>query len=105
MRDTDADACADTPTRRPGKSKVVAARIDTLHLEREYLGIVGGVEKFHVFLHGKNFTVKADHQPLEYIHSARYNNSRVLRWSILLMEYDFHAEYIKGWDNHGAFFF
>ncbi|XP_040075237.1 uncharacterized protein LOC120847507 [Ixodes scapularis] len=39
-----------------------------------------------------------------YLNSARKLNNRVLRWSLLLAEYDFHVAYIKGSENFGADF-
>nr|XP_054929111.1 uncharacterized protein LOC129385946 [Dermacentor andersoni] len=45
---------------------------------------------------------ESDHKPLVYIKSAKHINSRVLRWSLILMEYDFSVEYIKGSENVGA---
>ncbi|XP_050046366.1 uncharacterized protein [Dermacentor andersoni] len=71
-------------------------------IERECLAIVWAVQKFHVYLYGKPFTLQSDHQPLRYLNSAKHVNSRVLRWSLLLMDYDFHVEYIRGCDNVGA---
>ncbi|XP_037526097.1 uncharacterized protein LOC119403222 [Rhipicephalus sanguineus] len=71
-------------------------------IERECLAIVWGVQKFHVYLYGRPFILQSDHQPLKYINSARQVNTRVLRWSLLLMDYDFRVEYIRGSDNVGA---
>lgn len=76
------------------------ARYSTV--EREGLALIWAVQKFHVFLYGRRFTLQSDHQPLAYINSAKHVNSRVLRWSLTLMEYDFKVEYIKGSDNVGA---
>lgn len=76
------------------------ARYSTI--EREGLALVWAIQKFHVFLYGKRFVLQTDHEPLSYINSAKYVNNRVLRWSLLVMEYDFTVEYIKGSDNIGA---
>lgn len=48
-------------------------------IERECLALVWAVQEFHVFLYGKAFTVQTDHQPLEYIYTAKHLNNRVLR--------------------------
>lgn len=71
-------------------------------VEREALALVWAIQKFHVYLLGKCFVLQTDHQPLAYINSAKQMNNRVLRWSLLLTEYDFTVEYIKGADNIGA---
>lgn len=71
-------------------------------IEREALALVWAIQKFHVYLFGNRFVLQTDHQPLDYINYAKHINSRVLRWSLLLTEYDFVVEYIKGSDNVGA---
>lgn len=71
-------------------------------IERECLAVVWAIQKFHVYLYGKKFTVETDHQPLLYISSARQMNTRVLRWSLILSEYDFSVRYIPGASNVGA---
>uniref|UniRef100_A0A131XKF8 RNA-directed DNA polymerase n=1 Tax=Hyalomma excavatum TaxID=257692 RepID=A0A131XKF8_9ACAR len=71
-------------------------------VEREGLALVWAVQKFHIYLFGKQFVLQSDHQPLTYINAAKHTNSRILRWSLILMEYDFTVEYIKGSDNVGA---
>ncbi|XP_072140178.1 uncharacterized protein [Dermacentor andersoni] len=71
-------------------------------VEREGLALVWAIQKFHVYLFGKQFVLQSDHQPLAYISSAKHTNSRILRWSLILMEYDFTVEYIKGSENVSA---
>ncbi|KAM7284397.1 uncharacterized protein ISCGN_001491 [Ixodes scapularis] len=71
-------------------------------IERECLALVWGVQKFATYLYGVHFLVQTDHQPLSYIQKARQLNSRVLRWSLLLQEYQFSVEHIKGKENMGA---
>ena len=39
--------------------------------EREVLAIVWGVEHFHLFVYGKEFTLITDHKPLEVIYGNR----------------------------------
>lgn len=76
------------------------ARYSTI--ERECLALVWAVQKFHIYLCGKPFIIQCDHQPLRYLQSAKHVNNRVLRWSLLMQEYSFTVEYIKGSDNVGA---
>lgn len=58
--------------------------------------------KFHVHLYAREFKVQTDHQPLEYLHKMKAPNSRILRWSLLLQEYQFRVRYRKGVNNVGA---
>lgn len=71
-------------------------------IERECLALVWAVQKFHIYLCGKPFVIQCDHQPLQYLQSAKHVNNRVLRWSLLMQEYSFTVEYIKGSNNVGA---
>ena len=65
-------------------------------VERECLALVWAVQKFHVLLYGKRFTLQTDHASLAHINKAKLTNSRVLRWSLILQEYWFRVEAIKG---------
>ncbi|XP_075723228.1 uncharacterized protein LOC142765681 [Rhipicephalus microplus] len=71
-------------------------------IERECLALVWGIQKFNIYLYGVPFLVQTDHQPLQYIKQAKQLDSRVLRWSLLLQEYQFRVEHIKGSENVGA---
>lgn len=71
-------------------------------IERECLALLWAVQKFHIYLYGKQFIIQSDHQPLQYLQTAKHVNNRVLRWSLALQEYSFTVEYIKGTDNVGA---
>lgn len=76
------------------------ARYSTI--EHECLALVWAVRKFHIYLYGKSFIIECDHQPLQYLQSAKHVNNRVLRWSLSLQEYAFTVHYIKGTENVGA---
>ena len=59
----------------PDKERVIAFASKSLsdvetryaNIERELLAVVFGVEKFHTYLYGSEFTVESDHKPLESI--------------------------------------
>lgn len=82
--------------------KLLAREVAYSTIERECLALVWGVQKFSNYLYGVEFVVQTDHQPLAYIQKSRQLNSRVLRWSLLLQEYSFRVEHIKGRENVGA---
>ena len=73
-------------------------------IEREALAIVWGVQKFENYLLGVHFFLETDHHPLQYLQSAKFQNGRVMRWSLILQPYRFTVRAIKGSDNVGADF-
>lgn len=44
----------------------------------------------------KKFFLRTDHRALKYLNTSDNTNSRLLRWSLILQEYSFVSEYIKG---------
>ena len=73
-------------------------------IEREALAVYWGIHKYSEFLMGKHFYLLTDHAPLTYLNSAKFQNARVMRWSLALQSYRFSVLYIKGKDNFGADF-
>lgn len=67
--------------------------------EGECLAIVWAIQKFKYYLHGRRFTVYTDHTALTWLHTNRFSNSKLERWSMKLQEYDFVIKYKKGEDN------
>ena len=68
------------------------------NIEREYLAVVYGVEKFHTYLYGSDFTVNSDHSPLEKIHMKDLADTppRLQRMKLRLQCYRFELIYKKG---------
>ena len=56
-------------------------------IERECLSIVWALEKFTVYLHGKQLIIQTDQQPLAFLRTARLSNPRLLRWALKLQPY------------------
>lgn len=71
-------------------------------IEKECLAVVWGVQKFHQYLYGHEFLLENDHQPLTYLDKSKTENSRLMRWALLLQQYRFRIVTIKGSDNVGA---
>ena len=69
--------------------------------EKEALSIVWGVEHFHLFLYGKEFTLVTDHNPLEVIYgtAASKPSARIERWVLRLQPYTFRILYRSGSEN------
>ena len=71
-------------------------------IEKECLAIVWAVQKFKYYLLGKEFILEIDHKPLIYLKKFRNENSRLMRWSLLLQPYRFRLVHIPGTSNCGA---
>ena len=74
-------------------------------IERECLAVVWAIDKFKLYLYGKEFVLQTDHQSLAYLNKAKFSNQRVMRWALALQPYRYNIQYIKGIDNVGADFF
>jgi len=66
---------------------------------------VSAIQKFQNFLYGKELILETDHQPLLYLGKAQYGrNGRLMRWALVLQQYQFTVRAIKGSENVGADF-
>ena len=76
-----------------------AAERNYAQIDREALGIVWGVKRFHLYLYGRKFLLRTDHKPLVHIFGAKkmpdMGTSRIIRWALFLMEYDYEIIYRK----------
>ena len=68
--------------------------------ENEALAIIWSMERTQNFL-SKKFFVKSDHKPLEFLFNPRkelprVTSSRILRWAIKIMAFDYDIIYVKG---------
>ena len=75
--------------------------------DREALAVVFAMGKFHNYLFGRAFTVITDHKPLLGVFSKGkaiplMASSRVIRWAVKLLAYDFILEYRPGSRNQNA---
>ena len=69
--------------------------------EKEALAIIWGVEQFHLYLYGNDFTLITDHKPLEVIYGSRKSkpSARLERWVLRLQPYSFNVVYKPGANN------
>ncbi|KAE8737165.1 hypothetical protein FOCC_FOCC017374, partial [Frankliniella occidentalis] len=78
-------------------------------VDREALAIIFGVKRFKMFLQGRPFTIRTDHQPLTFLFKAgapslEHISPRMLRWTLLLGSMDYKIEYRAGKDMGSADF-
>ena len=74
-------------------------------LEKEALGLVFGVKRFHPYLFGRTFTLVTDHRPLKTILGPKTGipslaAARLQRWAIVLSAYQYNIEF-KRIEAHG----
>lgn len=70
--------------------------------EKEALACLWACEKWHVYLWGRHFVIRTDHQALVTLLSNKGSGVRPLRitrWTARLLNYNFTMEYQKGADN------
>ena len=71
-------------------------------LDKETMAIVWSIEKFRIFLLGRQFIVKSDHKPISYLFKSDKVPDKVHRWRTRLSDYSFKVEYIQGSENFVA---
>ena len=57
---------------------------------------------FRPYILGRNFTIVTDHKPLMWMFSVKDPSSRLLRWRLLVEEYDYTIAYKAGKKNVNA---
>lgn len=76
-------------------------------IEREALGIIFGVRRFHSYLYGRHFTLLTDHRPLTTILSPSKATpsmaaARLQRWALILAAHDYTIRYRCAADHGNA---
>ena len=70
--------------------------------EQEALAVVWAIKYFRRYLHGSRFLVETDHSALQWLlnqPTKENDNKRIIRWKLMLQEYDFEVKYRKGKAN------
>ena len=86
---------------------LTAAEKNYSQLEKEALGVVFAVQKFHNYLYGREFIIESDHRPLSFIFSSSKAmsptaSSRIIRWTLTLSAYNFTIRHKSGQDLGNA---
>ena len=74
-------------------------------IDREALGIVWSIRRFHKYVYARPFELITDHEPLKYIYDVNNGipemvSSRVQRWAVTLSTYQFTVKY-RSTKEHG----
>ena len=64
--------------------------------ELELLALVWATKYFRCYLYGQKFVVRTDHSTLSYLRNFADHNSRLLRWSLMLLGLDFVIQHRPG---------
>ncbi|BAB02630.1 retroelement pol polyprotein-like [Arabidopsis thaliana] len=70
--------------------------------EKELLAVVFAFEKFRSYLVGSKVTVYTDHAALRHLYAKKDTKPRLLRWILLLQEFDMEIVDKKGIENGAA---
>lgn len=70
--------------------------------EKEGLALVEAVKEYRPYILNNHFTVYTDNIALKWLREIKNKNGRLLRWSLLLQEYNFTIQHKAGAQNKFA---
>lgn len=75
------------------------AQINYSTTQKELLALVLAIDRFQHYIWGKHFVVYTDHAALTYLFNQNKPGSRLMRWKLLLSEFDFDIIHRPGKGN------
>nr|GFA42839.1 reverse transcriptase domain-containing protein [Tanacetum cinerariifolium] len=89
------------PIHYPSKT-MIEAESNYTTTEKEMLAVVYAFEKFRSYLIMNKSIVYTDHSGLKYLFAKKDAKARLLRWILLLQEFDFKVVDTRGAENYAA---
>lgn len=73
-------------------------------LDKEALGIMFGIRRFHMYIYGRSFTLVTDSKPVEHILGPKkaiptMAAQRLQRWAVILSAFNYKIRYIPSKEN------
>nr|GFB60045.1 reverse transcriptase domain-containing protein [Tanacetum cinerariifolium] len=90
------------PSRNYASKTMNQAETNYTTTEKETLAVVYAFEKFRSYLIMNKSIIYADHSALKYLFAKKDGKARLLRWILLLQEFDFKVIDTKGAENYAA---
>lgn len=79
------------------------AQMNYATTEKELLVVLYAFDKFRPYLLGSKVVIYTDHTALKYLFAKQDSKSRLLRWILLLQEFDVEIRDKKGCENTVAY--
>ncbi|MGL5772764.1 MAG: RNase H-like domain-containing protein, partial [Bacteroidales bacterium] len=64
--------------------------------EKELLAIILTLKRFRHLLLGRKITLQTDHKALTYLFSMKNQNAKLMRWALMIQEFDLNIVYLPG---------